>query len=43
MTLVVACRDVLRVVSAEEGMRVGNELKPVIEKAEDLSRWLGEV
>jgi len=43
MTLVAACRDVLRVVSAEEGTRFDDELKPVIEEAEDLSQRLGEV
>jgi hypothetical protein len=43
MTLVAACRDVLRVVSAEEGTEYDEELGPVIEQANDLSRPLGEV
>jgi len=43
LTLVGACHDVLRVVSAEEGTTFRDELKPVIEEAEDLSQPLGEV
>jgi hypothetical protein len=43
LTLVAACCDVLRVVSAEEGTKFEDELKPVIEEAEDLSQSLGEV
>ena len=43
LTLVAACRDVLRVVSAEEGTTFDDELKPVIEEAGDLSQSLGEV
>jgi len=43
LTLVAACRDVLRVVSAEEGTKFEDELKPVIVEAEDLSQSLGEV
>jgi len=43
LTLVAACREVLRVVSAEEETTFDDELKPVIEEAEDLSQSLGEV
>lgn len=43
MTLVTACRDVLRVVSTEEETNYDEELGPVIEDVEDLSQWLGEV
>jgi hypothetical protein len=43
MTLVAACHDVLRVFFSEEGTRFDDELKPVIEEAEDLSQRLGEV
>lgn len=43
MTLVAACRDVLRVISAEEGSAFDENLGPVIEEAGDLSQPLGEV
>jgi hypothetical protein len=43
MTHVAARRDVLRVVSAEEGSKFEDEFNPVIEEAEDLSQQLGEV
>jgi len=43
MTLVAACRDVLRVVSAQEGSDYEEDLGPVIEEADDLSQPLGEV
>ena len=43
MTLVAACRDALRVVSAEEGVAYDEELAPVLEEVEDLSQPLGEV
>ena len=43
MTLVAACRDVLRVVSPQEGSDYEDDLAPVIEDADDLSQPLGEV
>jgi len=43
MVLVAACRDVLRVVSAQEGTDYEEDLAPVIEEADDLSQPLGEV
>ena len=43
MTLVAACRDVLRVVSAQEGSDYEDDLEPVIEGADDFSQPLGEV
>ena len=43
LTLVAACRDVLRVVSAEEGTDYDEELGTVIEEVDDLSQPLGEV
>ena len=43
MTLVAACRDVLRVVSAEEGSAYAENLGPVIDEVGDLSQPLGEV
>jgi len=43
LTLVAACRDVLRVVSAQEGSDYEDDLAPVIEEADDLSQPLGEV
>ena len=43
MTLVAACRDVLRVVSAEEGSAYEKNLGPVIEEAGDLFQPLGEI
>ena len=43
MTLVAACRDVLRVISAEEGSKYDENLGPVIEEAGDLSQPLGEI
>ena len=43
LTLVAACRDVLRLVSAEEGTSFEDELKPVIDDAEDRSQRLEEV
>ena len=43
VTPVAACRDVLRVVSAEEGSAYDENLGPVIEEAADLSQPLGEV
>jgi hypothetical protein len=43
LTLVAACRDVLRVVSAEEGSAYDENLGPVIEEAGDLSQPLGEI
>jgi len=44
LTLVAACRDVLCVVSAEEGSKYDKNLGPVIEEADDLSQpweWSG--
>ncbi len=38
LTLVAACRDVLRVISAEEGVAYDDELGPVIEEAKSLSQ-----
>lgn len=43
MVLVAACRDVLRVVSAQEGTEYEEDLAPVIEEADDLSQPLGKV
>ena len=43
MTLVAACRDVLRVVSAEEESKYDENLGPVIDEVGDLSHSLGEV
>ena len=43
MTIVGACRDVLRVVSAEEGTAYDENLGPVIQEVDDLSQPLGEV
>ncbi len=43
LTLVAACRDVLRVVSAQEGSDYDEDLGPVIEEADNLSQPLGEV
>ena len=43
MTLVAACSDVLRVVSAEEGSAYAENLGPVIDEVGDLSQRLGEV
>jgi ribosomal protein S27AE len=43
MTLIAACRDVLRVVAAQEGSGYEADLEPVIEEANDLSRRPGEV
>ncbi len=43
LTLVAACRDVLRVVSAQEGSDYQDDLGPVIEEADNLSQRLGEV
>jgi len=43
LTLVAACRDVLRVVSAQEGSDYEDDIGPVIEEADDLSQWLGKV
>ena len=43
LTLVAACRDVLRVVSAEEASAYDENLGPVIEEAGDLSQLLGEI
>jgi len=43
LTLIGACRDVLRVVSVEEGVDYDEELGPVLEEAQDLSQSLGEV
>ncbi len=43
MTLVAACRDVLRVVLAEEGSAYDKNLGPVIKVAGDLSQPLGEI
>lgn len=43
LTLVAACRDVLRVVAAEKGTRYDEELAPVLEEAQELSQELGEV
>jgi ribosomal protein S27AE len=43
VTLVAACRDVLRVVSAAEGTDYDDDLAPVIEEVADLSQPLGEV
>jgi transposase-like protein len=43
LTLVAACRDVLRVVSAEEGSAYEENLGLVIEEAGDLSQRLGEI
>ena len=36
LTLVAACHDVLRVVSAQEGSDYEDDLEPVIEEADDL-------
>ena len=38
MTLVAACRDVLRVVSAQEASDHEDNLEPVIEEGDDLSQ-----
>ncbi|EMA53628.1 hypothetical protein C450_06952 [Halococcus salifodinae DSM 8989] len=43
LTLVAASRDVLRVISAEEGSKYDENLGPVIEEAGDLSQPLGEI
>jgi hypothetical protein len=43
MTIVSACRDVLYVVSAEEGTAYDENLGPVIQNVDDLSQPLGEV
>jgi len=43
MVLVAACRDVLRLVSAQKGTEYDEDLAPVIEKADNLSQPLGEV
>ena len=43
MVLVAACRDVLRVVSTQEGTDYEDDLAPKIEEADDLSQPLGEV
>ena len=43
MTLVTACRDVLRVVSVQEESNYKNDLAPVINDANDLSQELREV
>lgn len=43
LTIVVACRGVLRVVSAEEGTNYDEELGPMIEEVDDHSQPLGEV
>jgi len=43
VTLVAACRNVLRVVSAHEGSDYEEDLVPVIEDADDLSQELREV
>ncbi|WP_049998744.1 IS1595 family transposase [Halococcus sediminicola] len=43
MTLVAACRDVLQVISAEEGSKYDENLGPVIKEAGDLSQPLGEI
>jgi len=43
LTLVAACRDVLRVISAEKGTRYNEDLAPVLEEAQQLSQQLGEV
>lgn len=43
VTLVTAGRDVLRVMSAQEGSDYEDDLGPVIEEADDLSQRLGEV
>jgi hypothetical protein len=43
LTLVAACRDVLRVVSTEEGSKYDENLGTVIEEVGDLSQPLGEV
>ena len=43
LTLVVACRDSLRVIREQQGIDFGGNLDPVIQEAEDLSQRLGEV
>ena len=43
LTLVAACRDVLRVVPVEKGSKYEENLGPVIDKFGDLSHSLGEV
>jgi len=43
LTLVAACRDVLRVLSAQEGSNYEDDIVPAIEEADDLSQRLGEV
>jgi transposase-like protein len=43
LTLVAACRDVLRVIRGQLGIQYETDLEPVLEKTEDLSQPLGEV
>lgn len=43
ITLVAACRDVLRVIRGQHGISYSTDLNPVIQEAEDLSQRLGEV
>ena len=43
ITLVAACRDVLRVIRGQPGIRYETDLDPVIQEATDLSQPLGEV
>ncbi len=43
VTLVAACRDVLRVIRGQLGIQYETDLEPVMREAEDLSQPLGEV
>ncbi|AUV84523.1 IS1595 family transposase (plasmid) [Salinigranum rubrum] len=43
ITLVAACRDVLRVIRGHLGISYQGDLEPVLQEAEDLSQPLGEV
>src|SRR6056297_3765264 len=43
LTLVAACRDVLRVIRGQLGINYDTDLEPVLEETEDLSQSLGEV
>jgi transposase-like protein len=43
LTLVAACRDVLRVIRGQLGIQYETDLEPVMLEAEDLSQPLGEV
>ena len=43
LTLVAACRDVLRVIRGQLGINYDTDLEPVLDETEDLSQPLGEV